>query len=148
MNSLETMIRQARTALERAHAPYSRFRVGACVRTPDGALFAGCNVENASFPEGWCAETSAIAGLILAGEREIAEVVVITEGSQPCAPCGGCRQRLSEFASPETPIHMIDGAGGRATVTLGELLPRSFHGSDLEGFLPHDVSPGTSAAKG
>ena len=144
MDSLDTMIHLAQQALKRAHAPYSRFRVGACVRTPGGALFAGCNVENASFPEGWCAETSAIAGLILAGEREIAEVVVVTESSQPCAPCGGCRQRLSEFAPPEALIHMIDGDGGRATTALEELLPRSFHGSELEAFLPHGASTAKS----
>ncbi len=129
------MIRLAQRAMANAHCPYSNFPVGACLRTASGQLFAGCNVENASFPEGWCAETSAIAAMVLAGETHIEEVVVITTGSEPCAPCGGCRQRLAEFSSSDTEIHLCDPEGVRLTITLGELLPRAFDGSQLEPFV-------------
>lgn len=135
MTSVETMIEKAREAMERAHAPYSRFKVGACLKAPGGELFAGCNVENASYPEGWCAETTAIGALVLAGHRQIEEVVVVTASPEPCPPCGGCLQRLREFAGPETPIHLVDGEGGHTAVTLGDLLPLSFSGRQLEPFL-------------
>jgi cytidine deaminase len=129
---LEEMIRRAREAQARAYAPYSNFHVGACVRTADGALYAGCNVENAAYPEGWCAETSAIAAMVMAGGKRIAEVVVIGEGDGLCTPCGGCRQRLNEFATPDTPVHVCGAEGLRKTVTLGELLPYSFGPDNLE----------------
>ena len=135
MERLTPMIRLAQRAMAQAHCPYSKFSVGACLRTASGQLFAGCNVENASFPEGWCAETSAIAAMVLAGETAIEEVVVMTASSEPCAPCGGCRQRLAEFASPETRVHLCNPGGLRCTVTLGELLPQAFRGSLLESFL-------------
>ncbi len=131
MSDLEAMIQLARESMDRAYAPYSRFHVGACLRSADGRLFAGCNVENASFPEGWCAETSAIAAMILAGARDIVEVVVVATSEEACSPCGGCRQRLSEFAAPETQVHMCSQSGSRRTVTLGELLPDSFTGDQL-----------------
>lgn len=131
MHHLDAMIRLAQEAMQRAHAPYSKFSVGACLRDPDDRLFAGCNVENASFPEGWCAETSAIAALVMGGAKEIVEVVVVATSPEPCTPCGGCRQRLSEFASPETPVHMVSQSGELRTVTLGTLLPDSFSGDQL-----------------
>ncbi len=131
MTTLEPMIRLAQRALAQAHCPYSRFPVGACLRTPKGNLFAGCNVENASFPEGWCAETSAIAAMVLAGEHEIEELVVMTQGEEACAPCGGCRQRLAEFATATMSIHLCGPDGLLSSVTLGELLPRAFHSSKL-----------------
>ena len=131
MADLDAMIRVARESMDRAYAPYSKFHVGVCIRSSDGRLFGGCNVENASFPEGWCAETSAVAAMILAGAREIAEVVVVATSAEPCPPCGGCRQRLSEFASPEAPVHMYSRSGARRTVALGELLPDSFSAEQL-----------------
>jgi len=83
-----------------AYAPYSNFLVGAAVRTVDGSVFAGCNVENVAYPEGTCAEAGAIAAMIAAGEREIAEVYVVAGSPMPVSPCGGCRQKLAEFAKP------------------------------------------------
>jgi xanthosine phosphorylase len=113
-------------AFGNAHAPYSGFRVGAAVRGASGKVFAGANVENASYPEGNCAETSAIAAMVAAGERRMVEVLVLAAGERLCTPCGGCRQRLAEFAAPEVPIHLCDPDGLRRTVSLGELLPLSF----------------------
>jgi cytidine deaminase len=120
------MLEMARAAMARAYAPYSGFSVGAVVRGESGALYPGCNVENAAFPQGSCAEASAISALIMAGERRIIEVLVIGKGSALVSPCGGCRQRLHEFADGTTPVHLCDFDGLRCTVTLGELLPLSF----------------------
>ncbi len=124
--SLEPMLDLARRALDNAHAPYSRFRVGACLRASSGRLYAGCNVENASFPVGQCAEATAVGAMIAAGDREIAEVVVLTEREAPCAPCGRCRQQLAEFARPDTRVHLCGPEGVRVTTTLGALLPLAF----------------------
>jgi len=116
----------ARAAMARAHVPYSHFPVGAAIRTASGAVYAGCNIENASYPEGWCAETSAIAHMVMAGERQIAEIAVVAERMDRITPCGGCRQRLREFASAATPVHLCDAGGVVETVTLGDLLPKAF----------------------
>ncbi len=126
MSELDEMIRLARAARDNAHAPYSGFRVGACLRSADGRLFAGCNVENAAYPEGQCAETSALGAMVSAGAREIAEVLVLAEGERLCTPCGGCRQRLAEFADAGTPVHAAGTEGVRRSFTLGELLPEAF----------------------
>lgn len=128
---LDEMIELARQARERAYAPYSKFSVGACLRGDSGRLYSGCNVENASYPEGQCAETSALGALVLGGERRIEEVVVLASGPGVCAPCGGCRQRLLEWADPATPIHLCSTEGQRQTVLLGELLPHAFDGRFL-----------------
>lgn len=124
--SLEPMLDLAREALARAHAPYSGFRVGACIRGASGRLYAGCNVENTSYPVGQCAEATAIGAMVTGGDRGIAEVVLVTERAEPCTPCGRCRQQLAEFAGPRTPIHLCGPEGLRETVTLGELLPLAF----------------------
>ncbi len=116
---------------ERAYAPYSGFKVGACIRTPAGALHAGANVENAAYPQGQCAEAGAIAAMIAAGEREIAEILVVGGGEGLCTPCGGCRQRIREFARPDTPVHVCGPEGLRRTFTLDELLPQSFGPANL-----------------
>jgi len=120
------LLERARAAMDKAHAPYSNFPVGALVRGASGTWYAGCNVENAAYPSGNCAETSAIAALVLAGERRIEEVVVMGRGEALVTPCGGCRQRLREFASDEVEIHICGPEGRRKTVTLGDLLPLSF----------------------
>ena len=125
------MLELARAAMGHAYAPYSRFPVGAVVRGESGALYAGCNVENAAFPLGCCAEASAISTLIMAGQRRIIEVLVIGKGPALVSPCGGCRQRLREFADDATPVHICDPDGIRRTVTLGELLPLSFGPANL-----------------
>lgn len=116
----------ARAARENAYAPYSGFKVGAAVRGAGGAIYAGCNVENVAYPQGACAEAGAIAAMCLAGERRIAEVLVIADSPEPTSPCGGCRQRLAEFAAPDTPVILADLAGERARTTVGALLPGAF----------------------
>ena len=123
---MEDLLAAARGAFANAHAPYSGFRVGAAVRGASGRIFAGANVENASYPEGNCAETSALAAMVAAGEHRVAEALVLAAGPALCTPCGGCRQRLAEFAGADLPIHLCDPQGLRRTVTLGELLPLSF----------------------
>lgn len=116
----------AKAVQANAHAPYSDFPVGAAIRSASGQIYAGCNVENVSFPEGICAEAAAIGAMVSAGEREIVEVVTIANGEQLTTCCGGCRQRVREFATADTPIHAAGPDGIRRTFTLGELLPESF----------------------
>jgi cytidine deaminase len=121
-----TMLDLARAALINAHAPYSRLRVGACVRAASGRLYAGCNVENASYGLTLCAESAAIAAMVAGGDRRIVEALVVTERDEPCSPCGRCRQQLAEFAGADTPVHMAGPEGVRLTRALGELLPLAF----------------------
>jgi len=130
---LAALLAAAKTAQANAYAPYSRFKVGAALRTPRGTIFAGCNVENASYPEGWCAETSAIAAMAAAGERRIAEICVVGDGEDLCTPCGGCRQRIREFAGAGTLVHVAGPDGVRRTFRLEELLPESFGPGHLKG---------------
>jgi homotetrameric cytidine deaminase len=122
----DRLLRAADAAMRNAHAPYSNFKVGAALRTPSGAVYTGANVENASYPEGQCAETSAMGALVAAGEAEIAAVAVVAEKMDFCPPCGGCRQRLSELAGPDTPVHLGRPGGEHRTFTLAELFPLSF----------------------
>jgi homotetrameric cytidine deaminase len=120
------LVAAARAAMERAYAPYSRYRVGAALRAPDGTIHAAANVENAAYPQGQCAEASAIGALVASGRRRVAEVAVISDGPDLCVPCGGCRQRLREFMALDAPVHLCSAAGERRTVTLETLLPLSF----------------------
>jgi homotetrameric cytidine deaminase len=120
------LVALAREAAGRAYAPYSGFPVGAAVRTTDGRRYAGANVENAAYPQGQCAEASAIGALVAGGGGEIAEVVVAATSTELCTPCGGCRQRLREFTPDDAPIHLVDLQRVRRTTSLGELLPLSF----------------------
>ncbi|MGL6181241.1 MAG: cytidine deaminase, partial [Aestuariivirga sp.] len=105
------LIEAAKQARLKAHAPYSKFFVGAAVRDEQGRVFAGCNVENAAYPQGWCAEPSAIAALVMAGGRRVTEVAVMGNGDQLCTPCGGCRQKLREFAQDDVRIHCCTADG-------------------------------------
>jgi len=130
------MLELARRVLVNAHAPYSRFRVGACVRAASGRLYAGCNVENVSYGLTQCAETTAIGAMVAGGDREILEVVVVTERDELCPPCGRCRQQLAEFAAAATPVHLCGPSGLQRTVTLGELLPLAFGRDALGGSPP------------
>ena len=131
MSSRDDLFEAARSVQAKAYAPYSRFKVGAALRTPSGQVFTGCNVENAAYPEGACAETGAISAMVAAGERRIAEIVVMGEGDALVPPCGGCRQRIREFASAETPVHVAGPEGIRKSFTLDELLPFSFGPDNL-----------------
>ncbi len=131
--ALDEMIARARAVRARAYAPYSHFAVGCCLKAEGGRLHAGANVENAAYPLGQCAEASAIGGMIAGGDRRIVELVLVAEGATLCTPCGGCRQRLAEFAGPELPIHLCDAGGVRRTVTLGDLLPLAFGPGHLSG---------------
>ncbi len=127
--SAEELLAAAEAAMRDAYAPYSRFPVGAALRAADASIHVGANIENASYPQGQCAETSAIGALHAAGHARIVEVAVVAEKMDFCPPCGGCRQRLAEFASAETPVHLGRPGGPRMTTTVGELLPLAF---DLE----------------
>ncbi len=124
--NLDALFAAAKAARERAYAPYSRFSVGAAIRGPSGAIYCGCNVEKAAYPQGACAEAGAIAAMALAGERRIVDIVVVGDGEDLCTPCGGCRQRIREFADTATRIHVAGLAGLRASFALEELLPHSF----------------------
>lgn len=111
---------------KRAYAPYSRFQVGAALRTPSGATFVGVNVENVAYPEGTCAEAGAIAAMIAGGETEIAEILVIADSPAPVPPCGGCRQKIAEFAKPDVKVTLCTTDGAQKVMTVAELLPGLF----------------------
>ena len=123
---MDDLLHLARTMMVRAHAPYSKFHVGAAVRDEDGGIHGGCNVENAAYPQGICAEAGAIAALVAAGRKRVVECVVIGPGPEVITPCGGCRQKLREFAADEMKVHLCGPDGLHRTVTLGMLLPMSF----------------------
>ena len=127
----ERLFEEAKKVRERAHVPYSQFKVGAALLSEDKTVIVGCNVENAAYPQSQCAEASAIGNLVSQGFSNIIEVVVIGSGDILASPCGGCRQRLREFASLNTPIHMCNINGHLKTLTLAELLPYSFGPENL-----------------
>jgi homotetrameric cytidine deaminase len=126
LDAPEVLLGAAQAAMRNAHAPYSGFKVGAALRAAGGAVYVGANVENASYPQGQCAEASALGALVAAGEREVRAAAVVAERLEVCPPCGGCRQRLAELARPETPVYLGRPGGLRQTVTVAELLPLSF----------------------
>jgi cytidine deaminase len=125
-SSMARLVEAAKAAREHAHAPYSKFKVGAAILADDGKIYSGCNVENAAYPNGVCAETSAISAMVLGGGKRIREIAVIGSGRNLVTPCGGCRQRIAEFATADTPVHICGPQGPRAHFTIGELLPESF----------------------
>jgi len=120
------LLTAARAAQTRAYAPYSHFLVGAAVLDEHGRVHAGCNVENAAYPQGVCAEAGALSAMVLAGGTRVRAAVVVGDGAAPVTPCGGCRQKLREFAGPDTPILVADRERLRARFTLAQLLPDSF----------------------
>lgn len=122
----------ARSAMDKAHAPYSRFPVGAAIRTDDGKVFTGANVEVASFPEGWCAETTALGHYVMGGGGRIVEIAVIARKMAQITPCGGCRQRLAEFAGPQAKLHLCDETGIVRTMTMADIFPFGFEGSAMK----------------
>jgi cytidine deaminase len=121
----------AEEARSRAHVPYSNFPVGAAILAEDGKIYSGCNIENAAYPQGNCAETSAISAMISGGARRIVRIYVTGKGSNPVTPCGGCRQRIREFAKLDAVIISHGVAGTPLVATLDELLPHSFGPSFL-----------------
>ena len=129
--NFEKLFLEAKNVRENAHVPYSQFKVGAAFLTENNSIISGCNVENAAYPQSQCAEASAIGNLVSSGYTKIKEVVVIGSGDLLCSPCGGCRQRLREFASLDTLIHMCNIDGHLKTSTLAELLPDSFGPENL-----------------
>lgn len=123
---MDDLLHLARRMMLRSHAPYSKFHVGAALRAEDGSIHGGCNVENAAYPQGLCAEAGAIASLVSSGHKRILECLVVGPGPELITPCGGCRQKLREFAADDVPIHLCGPDGLHRTVTLGQLLPMSF----------------------
>ncbi len=126
------LIEAARAVRENAYAPYSRFKVGAAVRTSSGAIYVGCNVENVAYPEGTCAEAGALAAMAAAGEYEIVEVAVIADSPEPVPCCGGCRQKLAEFGTISVPVTLATIDGATLTTTVGDLLPGTFTAEHME----------------
>jgi len=123
----------AKRAYSRAYAPYSKFKVGAAILADDGKIYSGGNVENAAYPNGVCAETSAISAMVLGGAKKIRAIAVVAGGPKLVTPCGGCRQRIAEFADPETPVHVCGPEGLKTSFTIAELLPASFDKRNLKG---------------
>ncbi|WP_348984575.1 cytidine deaminase [Aliiroseovarius sp. S2029] len=127
-----SLLDAAKTARENAYAPYSSFKVGAALRCASGHVYAGCNVENVAYPEGTCAEAGAIAAMVVAGDHKVVEAVVIADAPLPVTPCGGCRQKLAEFADADATITMMTMGGESLTMTMAELLPGAFGTEHME----------------
>jgi cytidine deaminase len=123
---MHQLVAAARAVRAQAYAPYSKFLVGAAVLDEHGRIHAGCNVENAAYPQGWCAETSALAHLVAAGGRRVLGAAVVGVAADPVTPCGGCRQKLREFGAADCPVWAADLNTVRARFTLGDLLPHGF----------------------
>lgn len=130
--TMQRLVDAARAVRLNAYAPYSRFAVGAALLDTEGRVHAGANVENAAYPQGWCAETSALAAMVAAGGRRVRAVVVVGAGPRPLTPCGGCRQKLREFATDDCPVWSADEHGITARHTLGALLPAAFGPDHLQ----------------
>ena len=128
----QSLIRAAIAARDNAYAPYSKFKVGAAVRGASGQIYAGCNVENVAYPEGTCAEAGAIAAMIAAGDSRIAEVLVIADSADPVPPCGGCRQKIAEFAGQDVKVTLCTIEGKKKVMTVADLLPGVFTAAHME----------------
>jgi cytidine deaminase len=129
---MSDLLHAATAARHYAYAPYSRFKVGAAIRSDTGRIHIGCNVENAAYPQGTCAEAGAIAAMIVAGDTGIAEILVVADCPTPVPPCGGCRQKIAEFAGPECKVVMTTTSGLSATMTVADLLPGAFDASFMD----------------
>jgi len=127
-----TLLAAATKVRENAYAPYSRFKVGAAIRATSGVVYVGCNVENVAYPEGTCAEAGAIAAMVAAGDTMIAEVLVIADCPSPVPPCGGCRQKLAEFAASDVQVTLCTTDGVTKTMTVADLLPGSFSAAHMD----------------
>ena len=124
--SEENYIAATKTAMSKAYVPYSNYPVGVLIVTDNGNTYTGCNVENASYPLGNCAEASAIASMVMGGEKKIKHIYVMTKNNEGGIPCGGCRQRIREFSDSNTEVFMCSKDGVQGRVNLSELLPNSF----------------------
>ena len=131
MNNTSKLFELAKSARQNAHAPYSNFPVGVAILSKEGHFYSGCNVENISYPCGSCAETGAIAAMVAGGDKQITEILVLAEGGELITPCGACRQRIKEFSTPQTLIHLANASGVQKTCTIAELLPLAFAEKDL-----------------
>ncbi len=129
--AVEELIEEARRAQAKAYARYSGYTVGAAIRAASGNIYAGCNVENASYPLSQCAEANAVAAMVLGGDREIAAVAVVGPGDVLCTPCGGCRQAMAEFGNADVPIHICGPTGEAVEESLGSLIPHAFGPENL-----------------
>ena len=123
---LDALLAASLAARQRSYSPYSRYAVGAAILDEQGRIHAGANIENAAYPQGWCAEASALSAMVMAGGKQARAVLVTGPGPDVITPCGGCRQKLREFARPDLVIIAGDPGGIRARWTLAELLPHSF----------------------
>ncbi len=132
MDIVKNLFSRAKETCSHAHAPYSHFRVGAAILADDNKIYTGCNVENASYPCGTCAEAGAIASMIANGATQIREILVIADSQELITPCGACRQRIAEFSTPETLVHLANFQGIKKTLSISELLPYSFNPEELK----------------
>lgn len=123
---IQKMLVEAKRAMNNAYARYSNFNVGACVRTSEGHLFGGCNMENSNLALSQCAESTALGNMIASGHKKVSAVLVIADTSTFCPPCGACRQKIIEFSSDDIPVYMCSTAGTMKVMTIGELLPVHF----------------------
>lgn len=128
----EDLIAAARAVRDNAHAPYSRFKVGAAIRAASGRVYVGCNVENVAYPEGTCAEAGAIAAMVAAGETRLIAAAVIADSPAPVPPCGGCRQKLAEFGAGDVAVTLATTDGARLATTIGALLPGQFSAAHMD----------------
>jgi len=128
---MDRLLAAARAVQANAYAPYSRFQVGAALLDEQGRIHVGVNVENAAYPAGQCAEASAIGALVTAGGKRILACAVVGSATEPCAPCGACRQKLAEFARPDTPILMAGTGDALLTIPFADLLPHAFGAAQL-----------------
>lgn len=132
MTDASDLIAAARAVRDNAHAPYSGFKVGAAILSREGRVHPGCNVENVAYPEGTCAEAGAIAAMIAAGDRRIAEIAVIADSPAPVPPCGGCRQKIAEFADPDVRVLLATTSGATLETRVSALLPGAFGAEHME----------------
>ncbi|CAM3106627.1 cytidine deaminase [Sporolactobacillus spathodeae] len=128
----QKLIEAARRAMERAYVPYSHFQVGAALLTKSGQIISGCNIENAAYSLGNCAERTALFKAFSEGEKEYAALAVIADSPRPCAPCGACRQVMSELCSPNMPVILANTDGAIQHTTVAELLPGAFLSEDMK----------------
>ncbi|MBU2878279.1 MULTISPECIES: cytidine deaminase [Alteromonadaceae] len=125
-NNTKKLIQAAKQAQQNSYSPYSNFKVGSAILADNGKVYAGCNIENAAYPLGQCAEAGAIAAMILDGGKKIVKILVASPNEKICPPCGGCRQKIKEFADQDTEILMYDTSDNVKTVDISTLLPFAF----------------------